>query len=272
MAGFKYAHYPKSQMKDVSGNQETSFNEYGFFINVPTILKKDNTIMVNGLGYGQVQASMYNYPTINTDVLRKKLEVVYYQFSLIHKWNDKWMLAISLKPTLSSDFEDKLSVDDFVFQGGAFITRKFNDKLKIGAGVVNSTRWGSPIVVPTINIHYKHNRHTINAILPISAKYTYSFLPSKKLNLGLGYGRNGADFNVYDSNFPELDKINYSRANVGMIGNYQLTKILRFEISGGISTGRTYRLVDQNQNLHNFDSKAAPYLNLGIVLVPPKKD
>jgi len=57
-----------------------------------------------------------------------------------------------------------------------------------------------------------------------------------------------------------------------MIGNYQLGKILRFEISGGISTGRTYRLVDRDQNLHNYNSKASPYLNFGIVFVPPKKD
>ena len=43
LAGIHYANYPKAAIKDISGNQETSFNEFGVFINFPKKLKNDIT-------------------------------------------------------------------------------------------------------------------------------------------------------------------------------------------------------------------------------------
>ena len=56
--------------------------------------------------------------------------------TLAHKWNEKWTLLANLKPTVASDFEQKLSSDDLIFQGAIIATRKINDKFKIGAGAV----------------------------------------------------------------------------------------------------------------------------------------
>ena len=136
---------------------------------------------------------------------------------------------------------------------------------------MNSTRWGSPLVLPVVNMHYKNNKHNVNALLPINFKYSYSLLPTEKLKLGVKYARNGADFNVLVSDMIKIDKLNYSRANIGLVLNYKLTKILRIEAYGGISTGRIYKLVDFNKNVYDFDSKASPFFNLGIALVAPSR-
>ena len=199
------------------------------------------------------------------------LDFIYYQLTLVHEWNEEWSLVASIKPAVASDFGQKLSTDDLIFQGTIIATRKVNDKFKIGAGVVNSTRWGSPIVMPVLNMHYKYKRHNLNALLPMNIKYTYSLLPKEKLKLGMKYARNGANFNIYASDLSEIDKINYSRANIGVLANYQLTKILRLEAYGGVSTGRIYRLVDFNENINNFDSKPTPFFSVGMVLVSPKR-
>lgn len=272
LAGIHYAHYPNSAIKDVSGNQETSFHEYTAFVNFPKKFKNDKTALINGVGYGFVEATMYNFPSLQTSEYQKNLQVFYYQLTLAHKWNEKWSIVVNLKPTVASDFEQKLSSDDFVFQGAVIATRKINDKFKIGAGAVNSTRWGSPIVMPVVNMHYKYNRHNLNALLPLNMKYTYSLLPDEKLKLGVKYARNGANFNIYASDVAEIDKINYSRAIIGGLANYQLTKILRLEAYGGISTGRINRLVDFDENVYNFDSKTTPFFSVGIVLVSPKRE
>ena len=163
------------------------------------------------------------------------------------------------------------SIDDFVLQGALLATKKVNDKFKWGLGIVHSTRWGTPIVVPSLNFHYKHKKHDLNALLPIKIQYTHSYLPKDKLKLGFKYIRNGADFNI-TTDFSNYNKINYSRANIGLIAMYQPRKIFRFELHTGISTGRVYRLVDYDRNVSKFDSKAEPFINIGFSIVPPKRD
>lgn len=271
LAGLHYAHYPKSEMKGATNNQSTSFQEFGTFINIPKTFNNDSTALINGVGYGFVEATMYNYPLLPSNEHKKKLQLFYYDLMFVHKWNEQWILLVNLRPTIASDLEEKLSSDDFVFQGAIMVTKVINDKVNIGAGLVNSTRWGAPIVVPALNIRYKTKKHTINALLPLKVKYTYSLLPNEKLKLGAKYTLNGASFNISDTEISEIDKINYSRANIGGLISYKLTNILRLEAYGGVSMRRVYRLVDTKKNVHNFDSEDAPFFNIGFSLVAPSK-
>ena len=271
LAGIKYANYLKSPLTDVSGNQENTFQEFGAFVNFPKVIKKDTTILINGLGYGWVNATLHNYPVLQTSKYQKQLQLFYYQLTFLHSWNEKWSLVASLKPTIASDFEQKLSSDDLIFQGTVIATRKIKDKLKIGIGILNSTRWGSPMVLPMVNLHYKNRRHKVKGLLPLKIKYMYAF-PKEKISLGIGYARNGANFNISDSKITGINKINYSRANIGLLAHYKLTKIFRLEANGGMSTGRIYRLIDGDNNVMDFGSKASPFLSIGIVLVSPRAE
>ena len=269
LAGIKYANYPKSEIKNDSGNQEISFQEFGAFVNFPKKLKNDKTVLVNGFGYGFVEASFDN-PLFWFDDNNKKLQMFYYQITLLHQWNEKWNLLVNLKPTLASDFEAKLSSDDFIFQGAVTATRKLSSTFKIGGGLAYGARLGSPRLIPLVNLQYKKNRHEINALFPINANYTYSLLPSNKLELGVKYNLNGGNFNVYSED-NSIDEINYSRVNFGVLSNYQLTKILRLEAFGGLSAGRKYSLIDTDDTTYDVDSESAPFFSVGIVLVPPKR-
>ena len=271
LGGLKYAYYPKSEMKGGNNGEKTSFNEFGFFINIPKKLKNDSTILVNGVGYGSVNAMMYNFIGAPSDEFEKKMEVFYYQLTLLYKWKKGWVFVANLQPTLASDFEEKLSMDDFVLQGAVLVSKKMNDKLKLGGGIAHSTRWGTPIVIPTFSFFYKNKKHTVNTLLPMKCVYTYTLLPKDKLKLGFKYIRNGADFNI-TTDLSNYNKINYSRANIGLIAMYQPKKIFRFELHTGISTGRVYRLVDYDSNVTKFDSKTEPFINIGFSIVPPTRD
>ncbi|APG64483.1 hypothetical protein LPB136_03495 [Tenacibaculum todarodis] len=269
LAGIKYVNYQKSEIKNDLGNQEISFQEFGTFVNFPKKLKNDKTVLVNGFGYGFVEASFDN-PLFQPSQNEEKLQTFFYQLTLLHQWNEKWNLLVNLKPTLASDFEAKLSSDDFIFQGAVTATRKFSSSFKLGGGLAYSARLGSPRLIPLINLQYKNNKHEINAFLPISAKYSYSLLPNNKLDLGVKYNLNGGNFNVH-SDDNSIDKINYSRANFGVTADYQLTKLLRLEAFGGVSAGRKYSLIDADDITYDFDSESAPFFSVGIVLVPPKR-
>ncbi|WP_157941197.1 DUF6268 family outer membrane beta-barrel protein [Arenibacter catalasegens] len=269
LAGIRYNNYQQSEIKNDAGNQEISFQEFGAFVNFPKKLKNDKTFLINGFGYGFVEASFDN-PLFQPIQNEEKLQTFYYQLSLLHQWNEKWNLAVNLTPTLASDFEGDLNSDDFIFQGAAFATRKINTNFKIGGGVAYSARLGTPRLIPLVNLHYKNNRHQINALLPVNLKYTYSLLPNEKLELGMKFNLNGANFNV-SSEDNSIDKINYSRANVGVLIDYQATKMIRLEAFGGLSGVRNYSLIDMDGTEFDFDSEAAPFFSVGIVLVPPKR-
>lgn len=269
LAGIQYNNYQKSEIKNDSGNQEISFQEFGAFVNFPKKLKNDKTVLVNRFGYGFVEASLDN-SLFSSNESEKKLQTFYYQVTLFHQWNEKWNLAVNLTPTLASDFKAKLNSDDFIFQGAVTATKKISSTFKLGGGLAYSARLGNPQLIPLVNLHYKNNKHQVNAILPIKAKYTYSLLPSDKLELGVKYNLNGGNFNVHSED-NSIDKTNYSRINFGVLANYQLTKLLRLEAFGGLSAGRNYSLIDANDTAYDFDSESAPFFSVGIVLVPPKR-
>lgn len=270
LAGIKYNNYLSTEIKNDNGNQEVSFQEIGAFINIPKTLKNNKTILVNGFGYGIVEVALDNSLNTSNQITKKELQTVFYQFSLLHQWNEKWNLAFNLRPTLASDFETKLSSDDFVLQGALMATRKFNSKFKLGGGIAYSARFGSPQLLPVVNLRYKNNKHAINALLPVSASYTYSLLPNNKLDLGLKYNVNGANFNVYFED-NSIDKINYSRANFGVDVQYQLTNMFRLQAFGGLSTNRKFNLIDVDNTTYDYGSESAPFFSVGISLVPPKR-
>lgn len=275
LAGIHYVNFPKAEIKDNSGNQKASFQEFGTFINIPKKLKNNKTVLMNGVGYGFVEVSAYNLLSLQTSNYKKNLQAFYYQFMLIHKWNKKWITLVNLKPTIASDFEQKLSFNDLVVQGSIMATRIYSNKFRIGTGIVQSTRWGKPIILPIVNMFYKSNKHNVFTILPINMQYTYSILPEEKLKFGIKYAVNGANFNISNKQEPdtpsiEIDKINYSRANIGALAHFKFSSNLRLEAYGGICAWRIYKLIDIDNNVHDFDSEMSPFFSVGFVMVPPR--
>jgi hypothetical protein len=276
LAGIGSVTYPKSGLKSNDNPAEFSFQEYGAFINIPYKLKNEKTVIVNGLGYGRVESKGFDLPYLNYNTKRNNLNAIYYQLVFAHKLNTDWRLIIGLRPTLASDFKKNLGFQDLVFQGMGFALKQVNADFSIGGGVAYTMRFGKPFAVPVLPINYKKGKHEITAILPVKSSYKYYPGKKEKLSIGIKHFINGALFNISTSDMelqdsPELEKISYSRFNLGVAINYDITKSLRFEIFGGTSARRQYHLIDVSNNTHKFDLKNTPFFQFGIVLLPQKK-
>ncbi len=271
LAGLQYNNYQRAAIKDATDGQEIAFHEFGIYLNIPTLLKNKKTTLINGVGYAFVEANMYNLLLTSLDSYTKKLQEVHYQLIVMHQFNDKWGVTVNLRPSLASDFEESLSSDDFLFQGAILATRTIHERLKIGAGIAQSSRFGESRVIPLVSLNYKKNKHQVNALLPVNLKYTYSLLANNKLALGVKYNSDGANFNVSDDNLNNVNKINYSRTNLGILTQYNFAKGFRAEAYGGISTNRKYNFVDIAGNTLEVDSKGASFFNIGIVYIPSKR-
>jgi hypothetical protein len=272
LAGLSFAAYPRTSVNDVSQEVEFSFLEYGAFINIPVQLKNEKTIIINGLEYGLVQNTGYGLPGSGSNESKDLLHLIKYNFKLFHKLNDKWDLLLMLSPTLASDFENKLVGDDFVLQAAAVGIINLNNHFSLGGGLSYTMRFGELLFIPLFSLNYKKAKHSIDALIPIKVVYNYAIGSKERFKIGLKYLINGAQFNTSNTdeyNAPEIDKIIYSRINVGGNIQYSLFKNIQLMAFFGGSFRRHYRLIDVSNNSYNSDLKNVPFIQVGITFTPP---
>lgn len=274
LAGVDYFNYGNSAVKGAPGNTKIAFQEAGAFVNVPTPLKDGKTIVVNGIRYAWVQPTVEG-GTINGDN-SFNFQTISYTFGVIHKFKNNWTGTIMLSPTLASDFKSSLSGADFIMQGYITLNKKISNNLIIGGGLTYNTRLGIPLPLPAFQLLYKNERHRVYILLPAVAEYLYSMSPNKKINVGFRTALNGAYFNYTaddnSSSSNKVDKIHYSRCNVGPLVNYRIGKNFQMEAFGGICTLRKYRFRDVNRNDIKFDARSSGFFNIGFSMVLPSNE
>lgn len=272
LAGVEYFNYPSVRFKDGANNQKVSFQEFGAFINYPIQLKNKKTILFNGIQYGMVQATMNHHGLSNEKNLT--FHKLSYSFTLIHRFNDKWTFIGRIAPTLASDFDDKLSGHDFNVLGTAFLTKRFSQKTLGGAGLIYTTRFGKPLLIPSLQYQYRIDKHDLNIFLPAFINYSYQLDSKDRLKIGFRTAINGAHFNTSSDNYSTsvgVDRFNYVRANMGPFVSYRLGRMVLIEMSGGLSTLRRYEFEDINNDRHKYTSQNGGFFNIGLNIVPPLK-
>ncbi|MFY7814408.1 MAG: DUF6268 family outer membrane beta-barrel protein [Chryseobacterium taeanense] len=273
LAAVEYNNYSPALIKDETDNKKVSFREAGALVNIPLRLKDDKTIIINGLRFAYVQSETDNDATNSAN--KSNFKTFRYTLGLIHKFNNGWMTTLMLMPTLSGDFKNGISSDDFIMQGSFVLSKKMNEYSILGGGIAYNTNLGKPMPIPLLQFRYTKNRHQVNVLLPMLAEYQYAATTDRRLKLGLRSALNGAYFNyTAESNVfgtqEKIDKVNYSRLNTSLLANYRLGKQFEIEVSGGVSSFRKYRLKDNDGNELKFDSKAAGFVNIGFSYVLPE--
>jgi hypothetical protein len=277
LAGIGYSNYAKTAITDSPVNQAIEFQELSFFAKLPIKLKNPKTVLLNNFRYGLVQATTYNSPLFLNVKNQKNLHSLSLSMIVKHNLGNHWAIIGGFTPTLAADLEEKLSGDDFLFQGFLLASKKQNDQWSWGGGLIYTTQFGDPRFLPALQLRYLHNQHFINVLLPSFVNYLYKFKKQEKLRIGFRLATNGGNFNVNNQDFTQvipntINKILVSRANMGAVINYQLTKSILFELCGGISAARKYKLVNVNNVTYKYNSEKGGFFNIGLILTPPFKD
>ncbi|MBK8490818.1 MAG: hypothetical protein IPL49_07965 [Saprospirales bacterium] len=79
-------------------------------------------------------------PLVNVESTRYYHTIIY-NLGLVQSLSNNWLLVANFIPTLASDFEEKLSGNDLLFQANALAVNTKNEKLKCMALV-----WLIPLV------------------------------------------------------------------------------------------------------------------------------
>jgi hypothetical protein len=276
LIGVAYFNYPKANIKNTPSDDKASAQEFEVFAHYPININ-ENILIINGMIYSFVETIAYDSPLFETTENRKKLHNISYSIILLFDFGNNWKITLNLKPTLSSDFEEKISSTDFLIQGAALASKEFNDHFTLGGGLVFTSQYGVPTLLPSLQLNYKTGNHDISSLLPMRINYLYHFEGFSQLRFGCRIAINGAYYNVTAKDFiniqaEEIDKIIYSRINIGPVFNYRISSIIQLDLFGGYSFQRKYQLADFCENEYKFDLENGPFFKIGLSVVPQRTE
>ncbi len=276
LAGLGYARYAKTSIVDSPTEQEVEFQEYSFFAKLPLRFKNPKTVLMTTLRYGLVQPTAHNSPLFVEAQTRKNLHSITMSPTLVQSIGEKWKLIAAVTPTLASDFGEKLSGDDLLFQGFLLASVQCNAEWSLGGGLIYTTQLGEPRFLPAVQLRYVKSRHFFSMLLPSNINYLYQLDQKEKLRLGLRLATNGGNYNVNNQGYTavipnSINKILFSRLQMGALVHCQLTKTILLEAFGGISAARKFKLEGEAKQLVRYNSGNGGFFSLGIYFTPPAK-
>ncbi len=242
IAKASYTYYGVTEFKEDGVTGEVGFSEFRGAFYLPKLLNNKKTILVNGLEFSSLIPEFKS--DLTTETLSRDFYSISYNLGAIHFFNNRvWSMTINLKPTLASDFKEKISSDDFIFQGTILVTKKRSKHLKYGLGLSYNTRFGAKQILPILQLVYKTDRWETMIYLPAYISQFYKFTQSK---LGLTIGLNGNNYNFRNNSIVglDLDKLGYSRVNIGPDFETKLSKNLRINLNAGISVANKLDWLD----------------------------
>jgi hypothetical protein len=276
LAGINFSHHAKTKVEGSATGAELESQVVGAFVRLPLKFKNQKTVLMNTLRYARVQQIAYNSQLFLDAKRTSNLHLIAYSPMLIQSLGGKWSILAGITPSIASDLKEKLSSDDFLVQASLLASAKLNEKWTLGGGAVYTTQLGDPRFLPALQLRYLHNKHFINVLLPSYMNYLYRVGQAEKLRLGIRLETNGGKFNVINSDYTQvfpntIDKIIYSRVNMGAVVHFQATETILLEAFGGLGAARKFELRDEADKNFKADAENGGFFNFGIILTPPSK-
>ena len=220
--------------------------ETGGMINlvVPIVLN-ETQIWYNGINY------MHWNVTNGIDMANKianpiKINGFILRTGLIQKLSDGNSIQAIFSPRLMTDFKN---IDYKHFQlGGIFIYEKiYNERLKIGYGVLyNQEVFGSHIV-PLVKLNWKiSEKWSISGLLPIYSKVKYKV--TDKLNVGIHHFGLLTTYRLGEETH-QNDYIERKNIDLGLFARYNIVGGVNIEGRYGYSFARSYAQYNQNDKV-----------------------
>ena len=262
-----YFNHANSDFEIESGSGEIKMNEIRTSLQFVPALKKGKTYLLNKIEY-----TLFNYEAdfrlsnLNSE---KNFHAIEYTFGVIHKLPKDWRVIASATPILSSDFEESISSDDFLFQASALAIKRSSSNFEYGFGLAYTNKFGNPLLLPILRMTYKKNNWTTLVSLPSYVSQYYNF--NEKTKVGFKAAVYGNTFNAtyYDGVYnADVNRVVYSRITVGPEFQVKVFKDLYLNASSGLSLWNILEIQDRNLNtIGDFDIDNKFFFNIGLKIL-----
>ncbi len=185
---------------------------------------------------------------------------------------NNWTMHVAFSPTLSSNFERNLSMEDLIFASFAsfektWINDDFKSNLRLGIGY--GTLFGAPTILPLISYSKQINNHLGYSIgLPVTGIF-YQINKQNSLNLTLKpegfFVNNSGKIAIEGTNYSANTKLQFNALNMSLGYRLKLGDnwISHFNI-GYLPINNMEVLNENNNTIYDFDSNESIAINVGL--------
>ena len=262
--GVEYARYPSAKVTDTD-SLESSFTEYEVAILIPAVKKERFNLLLGGTyrliipeGDGPSDANLF---FLGANIIGA------YSLS-----QNKQLVLAALPATSTTTDSRGVTSDNFLMQGALLYKKIVSHKFSYTLGILSTSRFGSPIVVPSLGLIYKGEKIKLDINLPFLIQPTWNY--QNDFSYGLKLSVNGSQYNFDEESFngDQVDVANFSRLRIGPELQYRLRGPLVFTLFGGITASRTYKFELNNGDALDFNLENGPFVSFRLSLKPQPKN
>ena len=268
--GYEFIPYTKFSEPDpaVPGMEdvELQLNTISIGAAFPLSFAEGKTLLLNQISYSRIGFYWENYVSGMGPRIDQAHSIRYTAF-LLQTLNERWSLAMVVTPGMASDFEGKISTDDFTFDGAVGAMRAFGEKknFTLGSGLAYSRDFGTPLPIPFIYIDWNiTSKLNANGLLPQYLDITYSLHPV--IDIGISASINGNRYHGDPDKFTaDNPQMKYSLGTIGPKAQIHITKWLHLNLEGGYALFRNFEFWDGPDKAQSFDMERNYYLRTSMV-------
>jgi len=246
----QYSYLPNGEVSEGMNDTEVDFSEFEASFLLPIKTSEPLRILA-GVTYSMA------FPQSSENNADTKLYFIALRAIGIYDFDEKNRVVGVFIPSISSTLQDKLTSDDFLTQASLSYSRLVNESFNYGLGVMYTSRFGFPQVLPLFTLKYIREKIRYDLRLPLSIQATWAY--DSNLSYGLKFNVNGSQFNsaegsIYDG--VQIDAVNFSRILFGPEVGIRLKNQIFLNLYAGISLRRVFELnsesgPDQDLSLNN---------------------
>ncbi len=241
-------------------------------INLPLHLKKGR--LTNRLFFSKYNLDYNSEEILNTSNI-ESFKILKYSLEYYTPISNTWSLKTNFSPTISSNFETNITMDD-VFFNGSLVFIKSNEKSIFKIGVVYNVSFGTKKPMPIISYSRKINNKTSYILgMPIT-KIEYIFNSINKANIYLkpkGFYSNISN-NIVLNNNEIAEMVKYQSIQSGISYSHSIDEFWKLSLDAGYQFSSKYELLNNNKSIYKFKMENSFFvgLNLKFNLLKNKKN
>ena len=231
-------------------------------ITIPLKLKKG--MLTNSMSFSRYYLDYNTDEIMNTETI-ESFKTLKYTLGYFTKINDTWGFKTNISPTISSNFDSDITMDD-VFLNGSLAFVRSSKKGRLHLGLVYNTGFGTYKPMPIISYSRKVN-HVFSYMLgmPIT-KIEYIINSTNKTNFYLkpkGFYSNISDNLIVDTN-DIAEKVKYKSIQTGINYSHSIDEFWKLSLDAGYQFSTKYELLNNKESVYEFKTKNSFYAGLNL--------
>ncbi|WP_111709882.1 DUF6268 family outer membrane beta-barrel protein [Lutibacter citreus] len=248
-----------------SNSNSVGFKNSNVTFNYAVKVKKGT--LINSLEYSNYKVDYNSNEKLNSDLLGIEcFNSIGYSLKFNKEILNGWSYSIGVSPTITSNLESSISLDDFIINGEAVFSKKYT-KSKLNLGVIRNSSFGFITPIPLITFEGEINENLKYSVgFPIT-EFSYKVNNTNMFSMYVkpkGFYANIGN-EAYVNVDGEVKKAKFQSFISGLKFSHCIDNNWKIEVDAGYQLKSDYELLDENLN-SVYEFKTKNNISVGVSL------